>query len=151
MNARVDSAALDRPLGDVDARVATVDWDSVAQALDARGNAVIEHLLTSEQCTALAALYPDEAVQQALQLCHEQIFERVLESPLLSQQEDLRVCLGAMQGGFCGAVTHWSSMESYRILMPEQSPGYLKDLFCSNLRALLEILHEECSRTRASA
>src|ERR1700704_2071688 len=99
----------------------------------------------------LAALYPDEAVQQALQLCHEQIFERVLESPLLSQQEDLRVCLGAMQGGFCGAVTHWSSMESYRILMPEQSPGYLKDLFCSNLRALLEILHEECSRTRASA
>ena len=30
----------------------------------------------------LAALYPDEAMQQALQLCHEQIFERVLETPL---------------------------------------------------------------------
>jgi hypothetical protein len=61
MNARVDSAALDQPFGDVGARLAVVDWDSVAQALDARGNAVIEHLLTPEQCTALAALYPDEA------------------------------------------------------------------------------------------
>ena len=99
----------------------------------------------------LAALYPDEPVQQALQLCHEQIFERVLESPLSSQQEDLRVCLGAMQGGFCAAVTHWSGMETYRVLMPEQSPGYLKDLFCSNLRALLEILQEECSQARSNA
>jgi len=86
-----------------------------------------------------------------LQICHEQIFERVLESPLASQQQDLRECLSAMQDGFCGAVTHWSSMQSYRMLMPEQSPGYLKDLFCSNLRALLEILQEECSQARASA
>jgi hypothetical protein len=99
----------------------------------------------------LAALYPDEPLQQALQLCHEQIFERVLESPLSTQQEDLRTCLAGMQGGFYAAVTHWSSMESYRVLMPEQSPGYLKDLFCSNLRALLEILQAECSLVRTNA
>jgi hypothetical protein len=99
----------------------------------------------------LAALYPDEPLQQALQLCHEQIFERVLESPLSSQEEDLRNCLAGMEGGIQAAVTHWSSMESYRMLMPEQSPGYLKDLFCSNLRALLEILQAECSLARSSA
>jgi hypothetical protein len=99
----------------------------------------------------LAALYPDEALQQALQLCHEQIFERVLESPLSGQQEDLRACLAAMPAGLCAAVNHWSSMESYRVLLPEQAPGYLKKLFCSNLRALLEILQEECSPARLSA
>src|SRR5487761_571581 len=37
----------------------------------------------------LAALYPDEAMQQALQLCHEQIFERILEAPLAQQETDL--------------------------------------------------------------
>jgi hypothetical protein len=99
----------------------------------------------------LAALYPDEPLQQALQLCHEQIFDRVLESPLSSQEEDLRACLAGMPGGLGPAVTHWSSMESYRMLMPEQSPGFLKDLFCSNLRALLEILQAECSLAHSSA
>jgi hypothetical protein len=99
----------------------------------------------------LAALYPDEPLQQALQLCHEQIFERVLESPLSSQEEDLRNCLAGMPAGFASAVAHWSSLESYRVLLPEQSPGYLKDLFCSNLRALLEILRAECSLAHSNA
>jgi hypothetical protein len=99
----------------------------------------------------LSALYPDAAVQQALQLCHEQIFERILESPLASQQEDLRACLSGMEGGLCGAVSHWRRGEAYRILQPEASPDYLKDLFCSNLRALLEILDQENSPARSSA
>jgi hypothetical protein len=99
----------------------------------------------------LAALYPDEALQQALQLCHEQIFERTLETPLSSQYEDLRACLAAMEGGLSGAVTHWYRMESYRILVPEQCPDYLKELFYSNLRALLQVLQEENTRARSSA
>jgi hypothetical protein len=99
----------------------------------------------------LSALYPDAAVQRALQLCHEQIFERILESPLASQEEDLRACLSGMEGGLCGAVSHWRRSEAYRILQPEASPDYLKDLFCSNLRALLEILDQENSPARSSA
>src|ERR1700674_3101691 len=47
----------------------------------------------------LAALYPDAAIQQALQLCHDKIFERILEAPLSSQEEDLRACLSGMEGG----------------------------------------------------
>ena len=98
----------------------------------------------------LAALYPDDATQQALQLCHEQIFERVLEIPLERQLGDLRKCLENMAGGRCETVAHWRRLEAYRVLMPERSPTYLKELFCSNLRALLEILQEECSRDRSS-
>lgn len=99
----------------------------------------------------LAALYPDEALQQALQLCHEQIFERILETPLSGQHEDLRVCLLTMQGGLSATVTHWYRMESYRVLVPEDSPDYLKELFYSNLRALLGVLQEENTRARSSA
>jgi hypothetical protein len=99
----------------------------------------------------LAVLYPDAAIQQALQLCHEQIFERVLETPLASQEEDLRACLARMGGGLSVAVSHWRRIESYRVLVPEAAPGYLKELYCSNLRALLEILDEEHSPARSSA
>ncbi len=99
----------------------------------------------------LSAIYPDAAIQQALQLCHEQIFERILEAPLSSQEQDLRACLSAMEGGFADAVSHWRRMEAYRVLVPEAAPDYLKELFCSNLRALLEILDEKHSPARSSA
>src|SRR6195256_7117049 len=66
----------------------------------------------------LAALYPDAAIQQALQLCHNQIFERILEAPLSSQEEDLRACLAGMEGGLPGAVPHWRRIEAYRVLLP---------------------------------
>jgi hypothetical protein len=84
----------------------------------------------------LAALYPDEAVQQALELCHEQLFERVLETPLARQEADLKECLERMPGELSSTLAHWRRMEAYRVLMPERAPGYLKELFCSNLRPL---------------
>ena len=99
----------------------------------------------------LTALYPEEAVQQALQLCHEQIFERILETPLSSQLPDLRACLSAMEGGLAQTVSHWRQLEAYRVLPPEQAPDYLKLLFFSNLRALLEILLEQCTPARSDA
>jgi hypothetical protein len=99
----------------------------------------------------LSALYPEEAIQQALQLCHEQIFERILESPLSAQQEDLRACLAGMGGGSSGAVCHWKRIEAYRILVPEAAPDYLKELFYSNLRALLEILDKENAPAHSDA
>ena len=99
----------------------------------------------------LVALYPEEAVQQALELCHEQIFERILEMPLEKQLEDLRNCLAAMEGGLPAVVSHWRQLEPYRVLLPESAPGYLKELFFSNLRALLEILHEQCNPSHSDA
>jgi hypothetical protein len=99
----------------------------------------------------LAALYPDAAIQQALETCHEQVFEKILESPLANQEGDLRACLEAMEGGPVETVSHWQRMEAYRVLLPEHAPDYLKDLFCSNLRALLEVFQAENSMARSTA
>src|SRR5229473_780964 len=55
----------------------------------------------------LAALYPDAAIQQALQLCHEQMFWRVLQTPLSSQEGGLRACLARMEGGLSVAGSRW--------------------------------------------
>jgi hypothetical protein len=99
----------------------------------------------------LSVLYPDEAIQQALEMCHEQIFERILESPLKQQEEDLKVCFASMASGYRQTVDHWRRMEAFRVLLPEDAPGYLKELFCSNMRALLEILRQEYSMARSDA
>jgi hypothetical protein len=63
----------------------------------------------------------------------------------------LCACLSSMEGGLCAAVSHWQRLESYRFLIPEESPDYLKELFCSNFRALLEILQHECSQLHPAA
>lgn len=36
------------------------DWDSIRQDLDAQGSAVLEHLISSEECRAVAALYAQD-------------------------------------------------------------------------------------------
>ncbi|HUI74023.1 MAG TPA: hypothetical protein VLX32_03715 [Candidatus Acidoferrum sp.] len=99
----------------------------------------------------LAAVYPGDAVQQALALCHEEVFLRILETPLSLQEQDLCDCLREMSGGLSAALLHWRRMEAYRVLIPERVPAYLKELFCSNLAALLEILSSECSTARSGA
>ena len=57
MNAR-DAALVEPAAGDVDDRVAAVDWTAVGADLDAEGAAVIERLLTADECERMAALYP---------------------------------------------------------------------------------------------
>jgi hypothetical protein len=97
----------------------------------------------------LSVLYPDEAIQQAIEICHEQIFERILETPLETQEKDLKLCFASMAAGYREAIDHWRRLESFRVLLPEGAPAYLKELFCSNMRALLEILQQERSTARS--
>jgi hypothetical protein len=99
----------------------------------------------------LHAIYPRAAVQQALEICHEELFERLLEMPLRAQQEDLRRCLEGMEGGLNTSVENWQSLESYRVLIPSDAPDYLKTLFCSNLRALLGILQQDIHQPHSVA
>jgi len=50
----------------------------------------------------LSALYPEEAIQQALKQCHEEVFRRVLETPLSIQENDLRKVSGKDGRPDCG-------------------------------------------------
>jgi hypothetical protein len=42
--------------------IAAFDWARVGRDLDARGSAVLERLLTADECRALAGLYPDDSI-----------------------------------------------------------------------------------------
>jgi hypothetical protein len=49
------------PAQEVAARVEAVDWRAVAGSLDERGWAIIDRLLSAEECDALSGLYEDKA------------------------------------------------------------------------------------------
>jgi hypothetical protein len=98
----------------------------------------------------LSCVYPNAAVRQALEQCHQELFERILETPLAVQEEDLRAHLRTLPNGSRRAAAQWRRLESYRALLPAESPEYLKELFCSNVRAMLEILEKEPSTEQAA-
>ncbi|MHC2335907.1 2OG-Fe(II) oxygenase [Bradyrhizobium sp. USDA 4454] len=52
--------SLTRPASGIPARVDALDWDQITTELDGQGCAVLNGLLTPEECDAIAALYPDD-------------------------------------------------------------------------------------------
>src|SRR2546428_5367828 len=62
----------------------------------------------------LSALYSPEAVQEALETCHYELFQKVLETPLSIQEGDLRECLAGMSEDLAATVSNWRQMQSYR-------------------------------------
>jgi hypothetical protein len=85
--------------------------------------------------------YGEQPVYEALEKSHEELFERLLETPLAQQENDLRAFWHSRSSGndfqlkfFEDTILSW---------IPAQAPTYLKDLFCSNLRALRELLQDD--------
>ncbi|HUK54173.1 MAG TPA: hypothetical protein VL099_12860 [Candidatus Binatia bacterium] len=95
------------------------------------------------QHDGLAARFPAEAVQQALGFCHQELFLRLLEMPLEQQEWDLRTCLASMEGDYSTKLRRLRETEFYRSVMPVDSPVYLRELYVSNVRTLLDLLLEE--------
>jgi hypothetical protein len=99
----------------------------------------------------LEAVYSREAVQEALAVTHRSILERILQLPLEQQLTDLRRCLGTSGGREVGAVAgRWNDVQFYRSMLPLGIPEAAKDLFCSNLAAVLYVIETE-SPTAAPA
>ena len=87
----------------------------------------------------LANVYSDSSVQQAIAHCHEELFTRILETPLEEQQLDLGKCLAAAGDQYWDVIANWLESRYFERMCPEGIPAYLQDLFCSNLHALLSI------------
>jgi hypothetical protein len=90
----------------------------------------------------LKSLYPESAVQAALSQCHEELFSRILETPLQEQEKDLLTCLHAAGDQYWDLIENWRENRCFREMCPEGLPDYLQDLFCSNMSALLAVFSE---------
>jgi hypothetical protein len=114
--------------------------------------ATLRDLSSGRYChEGLLGIYSEPAVHQALSFCHEELFAKVLETPLAQQIVDLRVCLSAFEGTFGEIAARWRELEFYRVLVPLGTPAYLRELFCSNLRVLLELLERERASLASAA
>jgi uncharacterized protein len=62
MHAVAKEALAITPATDIASRVQARNWEQVSQDLDAQGCAMIEGLITQEECDALAGLYPVDGI-----------------------------------------------------------------------------------------
>jgi hypothetical protein len=92
------------------------------------------------QHDGLREMYSENSVQEALTHCHQELFSRVLETPLSDQERDLRRCLRSAGDQFLALVENWRESRVFLDMCPEGLPGYLNELFSSNMTALLAIL-----------
>jgi uncharacterized protein len=60
VNASAKTQPLRKAAHPAEDRVRRYDWEAVVADLDAQGNAVLEKLLTPDECAGIAALYPQE-------------------------------------------------------------------------------------------
>jgi hypothetical protein len=87
----------------------------------------------------LGSRYSQGAVQEGLTQCHEELFAKILETPLKEQKQDLDKCFRAAGEEAWKVAEDWRENLQFRSLCPEGAPEYLHDLFCSNMNALLAI------------
>lgn len=87
----------------------------------------------------LVSRYSPGAVQEGLTHCHEELFAKILETPLKEQKQDLDRCFRAAGEESWRIAEDWRENLHSRSLCPEGAPEYLHDLFCSNMTALLAI------------
>jgi len=99
----------------------------------------------------LEALYSSPSVHEALLYCHEQIFQRLLETPLERQERLFRDWLSGMQGSPSEIARRWRELEVYRMLIPLGAPDYLRDLFYSDFGLLVELVAGETTAAQAAA
>ena len=107
-----------------------------------------DHLTGRYQNERLAGVHPAAAVHEALGHCHEEVFECILELPLELQEQDFRKCLEGPSSDAAGKVESWKDAAFVNGLLPEEVPEYLKQLFRSNVRILLQILKAEIPENR---
>jgi hypothetical protein len=121
--------------------------DLTANYLDPLGNAFdrLAYLAGLREASSgryvhdrLAAVYGAEPVNRVVAKCHEEVFERLLEMPLSSQEEGLRSYVSALPGLYLGNVEQCRRAGSGWV--PPNSPTYLTELYSSNLAALLELI-----------
>jgi hypothetical protein len=96
----------------------------------------------------LSLVFRKEPVHQALANCHEELFERLLELPLMEQQQEFFQYLEA--SGQPIPQDKAQRAELFDSWTPPPAPDYLKELFRSNLQALCELHREHNSRARSN-
>ncbi len=109
-----------------EARVARYDWRALAEELDAYGCAVLDKLLTREECEAIAALYPHEEHFRSHVVMARHGFGkgeyRYFKYPLPTLVAELRAALYPRLGPIAN---EWSARLGDKTRYPEEHAAFL--------------------------
>ena len=112
---------------DIAARVDAIDWAQATTDLDAQGCAVLNGLLSPEECRALAALYPDDKHFRSRIVMGRHSFGRgeykYFSYPLPDLIAQLRPALYAQLHGIAN---HWNETMGIDIRYPASHQRFLK-------------------------
>lgn len=87
----------------------------------------------------LALCFTEEVAGEAVALCHEEVFRRVLEVPLkelVSKLEEYMATIYTTEN----FLSTWLTLEPYRMDIPASCDPLSAKLFCSNLAIALSVL-----------
>ncbi len=108
------------------------------------------YMASLRDCNSGLYLHPDlshqrglHAVDRALQLCHEQVFGRLLSTPLPAYVSQLREYIRYTRGETGTVLKIWKSLKAYRATVPVAAPSVSTELFFLNIAIALEILSKQ--------
>jgi hypothetical protein len=109
------------------ARVAAIDWTLIGTDLDAHGCAVLESLLSPDECAAMVALYPDDSHFRSRIVMGRHGFGRgeykYFSYPLPDLIAELRPALYAR---LSKVANRWNAAMGIDIRYPDQHGAFLK-------------------------
>lgn len=127
MNARDSGAATRDPQRDVMQRVEALDWAQASSDLDARGSAMIEGLLSTAECDALAGLYPQQDAFRSRVVMARHGFGRgeyqYFRYPLPGLVARLRA---ALYPKLAPIANHWNTAMGIDVRYPAQHAAFIE-------------------------
>ena len=112
---------------EIAARVEAIDWAQATAELDAQGCAVLRGLLTPEECSTLAAMYPDDSNFRSRIVMGRHGFGRgeykYFSYPLADLIAELRP---ALYGQLSGVANRWNETMGIEIRYPASHAAFLK-------------------------
>jgi hypothetical protein len=112
---------------EIEARVAALDWPQITNELDGQGCAVLENLLSADECRTLAALYPDDAHFRSRIVMGRHGFGRgeykYFSYPLPDPIAELR---SALYARLCGVANRWNETMGIDIRYPDRHEAFLR-------------------------
>jgi uncharacterized protein len=127
MTANAKIASRSAISSDIPARVEAIDWARVTADLDAQGCAVLNNLLSPEECRAIVALYPDDKNFRSKIVMGRHGFGRgeykYFSYPLPDLISELRPVLYTQ---LCGLANRWNETMGIDIRYPASHKAFLQ-------------------------
>jgi hypothetical protein len=108
-------------------RMGTFDWERVSQELDAQGSAMLERVLSAEECESLAALYLEDGLFRSRVVMARHGFGRgeykYFRYPLPEIIADLRTAIYAR---LAPIANRWNGAMGVDVRYPEEHADFIK-------------------------